>query len=339
MSIESNIENRIIHFTEMVPCKTAFIDTKTPGSDQKENFCLIGEGVTENPDQIVHINIPHGFNVGAARQPKGCKNSHHSHDTEEVFMIQSGTWQFTWGETGDDGQVILKQGDTISIPANMFRGFENVGDEPGFMFSILGLNESGSAGHVMWAPYVFEQAKDHGLVLLEDGRLIDTSSGMNIPSNGVVMKTTSQQDVESLDRPDLNAMQHCVVSADEVSSAKQGGLSRLEGICERAIIGVANDNEGIKQAKIGWSHGFHLRDIEMQASAEIKSHRRSEEEVVIVHKGTVAVSCNNSNFTLNEGDMFTAPIDSARSYSNNGDNAVKLWVIRRGNAPEKATFI
>jgi len=134
----------ILRHGEIVPCKTAFIDARTPGSDQKENFCLIGAGVTENPDQVVHINTPHGFDVGAARQPKGCKNSHHSHDTEEVFVVHQGQWKFTWGEDGGDGEIILNSGDTISIPTQLFRGFENVGDDNGFLLSVLGHLPSGT---------------------------------------------------------------------------------------------------------------------------------------------------------------------------------------------------
>ena len=57
---------RIVRYGELRPCKTAFIDAHTPGSDSKENFTIIGGGVSENPDQHVHIGIPHGFNIGAA---------------------------------------------------------------------------------------------------------------------------------------------------------------------------------------------------------------------------------------------------------------------------------
>ena len=60
------MESRIVRHGELRPCKTAFIDAHTPGSNQKENFTIIGGGgVSESPDQHVHIAIPHGFNIGA----------------------------------------------------------------------------------------------------------------------------------------------------------------------------------------------------------------------------------------------------------------------------------
>ena len=66
---------QIVKYAELVPCRTAFIDAHTPGSDQKENFTIIGGGVSESADQHVHIKDTPGFNIGAAGQPPKCRNS------------------------------------------------------------------------------------------------------------------------------------------------------------------------------------------------------------------------------------------------------------------------
>ena len=50
------MEQKIVRYGSLKPCKTAFIDAHTPGSDQKENFTILGGGVSESPDQHVHIN-------------------------------------------------------------------------------------------------------------------------------------------------------------------------------------------------------------------------------------------------------------------------------------------
>lgn len=333
-----SIRDRIIRFNDMIPCKTAFIDARTPGSDKKENFCLIGQGVAENPDQIVHIEIPHGFNIGAARQPKGCKNSHHSHNTEEVFMIFSGAWEFTWGVTGEDGAITLHAGDTISLPTNMFRGFENVGDDEGFMFSILGLEADQSAGHVLWAPYVFEQAKGHGLVLLEDGRLIDTAAGMSIPENGKEMTATTAEQAAKLLTLSGEDMANCIATAADLNSLAEGGLSSIDGVSEVAVIGTENPNEGIGAGKISWAHGFQMRRLRIQPGASIPKHLRTEQEVLIVQDGTVDVDTPKDNFRLDRGDLFTAPENMLREYSNTSDIVADLIVVRPGNNPNGAKF-
>ena len=96
-----------VRFAELVPCRTAFIDTHNPGTEGKENFTIIGGGVSENLDQYVHIEETPGFNIGGAGQPAGCINSLHSHRTAEVFIIHTGSWRFFWGVEGDDGDVVL----------------------------------------------------------------------------------------------------------------------------------------------------------------------------------------------------------------------------------------
>ena len=168
----------IVRFNELIPCRTAFIDAHTPGSDQKENYTIIGAGVSESPDQHVHLSKTPGFNIGAAAQPAGCTNSLHSHRTAEVFIIHLGKWRFFWGLYGDKGEVVLEPGDVISLPTHMFRGFENITEQNesnpngyGFMFAVLGGNDSG--GGVFWAPQVIEAAQAHGLVAFDQNNIED----------------------------------------------------------------------------------------------------------------------------------------------------------------------
>ena len=185
-----DLASRIVRYADLVPCLNAFVDTRTPGSDRKENFTIIGPGVAENPDQHVHIAEPHGFNIGGARQPPGCTNSQHSHDTAEVFVVHTGRWRFDFGEHGDDAQVFARPGDVVSFPIHAFRGFRNVGADAGFLWSVLGGNDP---GRVTWAPEVCAMAQEYGLLLLEDGSLIDTAAGQAVPQDARPMPVTSRE--------------------------------------------------------------------------------------------------------------------------------------------------
>ena len=192
---ELNINNRLVRYGELIPCKTAFIDTHTPGSDQKENFTIIGSGVSENPEQHVHISIPHGFNIGAAGQPPKCNNSLHSHRTAEVFFVLSGRWRFFWGRYGNAGEVILEKGDIFNIPTGIFRGFENIGETYGMLMAILGGDDAG--GSVIWAPEVLSEAKKHGLILSEKGKIYDTLKDQQIPNNENEMKPLKDDELKN----------------------------------------------------------------------------------------------------------------------------------------------
>jgi quercetin dioxygenase-like cupin family protein len=144
------------------------------GRKQRRISRSLVPGVSENPDQFVHIPEPHGFNIGGARQPPNCVNSQHNHQTAEVFVVHSGEWTFNLGEHGDDVRLPAGPGSVVSIPTGMFRGFSNVGDGEGFLWVVLGGDDP---GRVQWAPYVFDMAARFGLTLLEDGTLVDTAKG------------------------------------------------------------------------------------------------------------------------------------------------------------------
>ena len=190
------MKDRMVRYGELIPCRTAFIDTHTPGSDLKENFTIIGGGVSENPDQHVHIAETPGFNVGAAGQPPRCRNSLHSHRTAEVFFVLKGRWRFFWGRWGTAGEVVLEEGDIINIPTGIFRGFENIGLKHGMLMAILGGDDAG--GGVIWAPQVIKEAKDHGLVLAETGRIYDTTRGESLPEGVSPMPLLTEDELIGL---------------------------------------------------------------------------------------------------------------------------------------------
>ena len=318
---------RLVRYDELRPCTTAFIDARTPGSDRKENFTIVGPGVAENPDQHVHIRIPHGFNIGAARQPPHCVNSQHSHQTAEVFIVHSGQWRFRTGERGDDGQVELAPGDVISVPVKVFRGFENIGTDVGFMFAVLGGDDP---GRVTWAPHVFDAASQHGLLLLENGRLVDTTREQ-VPSDAKPMPRTTDVDVAQLRRLSSDALAGCVARAAEFTAG--GGLSKSKGFEECPIIGPASSREGLAAGKLSWPHGFQLRVLRVAAHARGVEHSRDEEEVLLMHSGKLTVEWQSQSLMLLPGDTLTVPPGLARQYANLGTSTATLYIVRGGDQP------
>ena len=57
-----------------------------PAVIPKENYSIIGPGVTQSAQQVVNLREPHGFNIGAAAMPDGVVNNLHLHFTAEVFL-------------------------------------------------------------------------------------------------------------------------------------------------------------------------------------------------------------------------------------------------------------
>lgn len=283
------MEARIVRYGELKPCKTAFIDAHTPGSDRKENFTIIGGGVSESPDQHVHISIPHGFNIGAAGQPPKCRNSLHSHRTAEVFFVLSGRWRFFWGRWGDAGEVVLEEGDIFNIPTGIFRGFENIGTDYAMIMAILGGDDAG--GGVIWAPQVIEEAAGHGLMLSEDGKLYDTKQGQSLPDGVEPMSLLTDEELKAY--PELT-------TADVVPRyvARYWDMVALADSKPAKVIG----EHGMLRDKPGFEVNFITR-----GSASDAMHQHDRPSVLMPVTGHWKVEWEDGETVLAPGDTMSVP--------------------------------
>ncbi|WP_293447373.1 cupin domain-containing protein [Planktotalea sp.] len=284
-----DMEKRIVRYGDLKPCKTAFIDAHTPGSDQKENFTIIGGGVSESPDQHVHIALPHGFNIGAAGQPPKCRNSLHSHRTAEVFFVLKGRWRFFWGSNGDAGEVTLEVGDIINIPTGIFRGFENIGTDYGMIMAILGGDDAG--GGVIWAPQVIEDAQAHGLVLGDNGKLYDSKKGDTLPDGVAPMPTLTEAEMQSY--PELS-------TADVIPHYIARYLD-LYGLADRKPCKVIGENGKLKDRP-----GFEV-DLITRGSASAAMHTHDRPSVLMPVTGHWRVDWDGGTATLAPGDTMSVP--------------------------------
>ncbi len=283
------MEARIVRYGDLQPCKTAFIDAHTPGSNQKENFTIIGGGVSESPDQHVHISIPHGFNIGAAGQPPKCRNSLHSHRTAEVFFVLSGRWRFFWGRWGNAGEVVLEKGDIFNIPTGIFRGFENIGDDYGMIMAVLGGDDAG--GGVIWAPQVIQDAATHGLVLSEKGKLYDTKKGQHLPEGIRPMPLLTDEELRAYPEP---------TTADVIPShvARYWDLYGLSDRTPAMVIGV----DGKLRDRPGFAVDFLTR-----GSAQVAAAGSAFPTVLMPVTGHWRVTWDSGKATLAPGDTMSVP--------------------------------
>ena len=285
----------VVRYGELKPCRSAFIDAHTPGSDQKENFTIIGAGVAESPDQHVHIKATPGFNIGAAGQPPKCVNSLHFHNTAEVFFVLSGKWRFFWGVNGDAGEVILQEGDIFNIPTRVFRGFENVGTDYGMIMAILGGDDSGAG--VIWAPHVLETAQAHGLVLSEAGVLYDTKKGQTLPDGEQPMiKLSATQLAEIAEIPVDKVVPDYV--------ARYWDMMALASNKPCQVIGEA--------ALIKDKPGFEA-ELLTRGSIATDSYINPQHEVIMVVRGHWRITWLDNEVVLNPGDTCWIPPNLAHS--------------------------
>ncbi len=285
----ADMQARLVRYGDLIPCRTAFIDAHTPGSDLKENFTIIGGGVSEAADQHVHLTIPHGFNIGAAGQPPKCRNSLHSHRTAEVFFVLSGRWRFFWGRYGTAGEVVLEKGDIFNIPTGIFRGFENIGDDYGMIMAILGGDDAG--GGVIWAPQVIEDAAAHGLVLSEEGKLYDTKDGARLPDGVGPMPVLSEEQLAAYPEPS---------TADVVPNyvARYWDMIALADRSPARVIGA--------DAMLRDRPGFEVALI-TRASASSDMHQHDKPSVLMPVTGHWRVTWQGGDLVMAPGDTLSVP--------------------------------
>lgn len=282
--IPQELKTRLVRYGDLKPCRTAFIDAHTPGSDQKENFTIIGGGVSESADQHVHIVDTPGFNIGAAGQPPNCRNSLHSHRTAEVFFVLKGRWRFFWGRWGTTGSFIAEEGDIFNIPTGIFRGFENVGTDYGMIMAILGGDDAG--GGVIWAPQVIEDAAAHGLILAETGRLYDTTKGEHLPEGVRAMPVLSDEDLKTFPEVPVEA-----VVRDYV--ARYQDLVALAARKPAKVIG--------EHALLRDRPGFEVDFLTGGSGAE-DMHAHDRHAVLMPVRGHWRLSLGSGDAVLNPGD-------------------------------------
>ena len=310
---QNKMEDRIVRYGELIPCKTAFIDAHTPGSDQKENFTIIGGGVSESPDQHVHIAIPHGFNIGAAGQPPKCRNSLHDHNTAEVFFVLSGRWRFFWGRWGNAGEVVLEQGDIINIPTGIFRGFENIGTEYGMIMAILGGDDAG--GGVHWAPQVIEDAAEHGLILGENGKLYDQKKGQKLP-DGIGPRPIMQSE---------DLAKRAELSTRDVVPNHVARFWDMFALSDSRPVNVIGEN-GLLRDKPGFEVDFITRG---SAIKNAESHHFPS--VLMPVRGHWRISWDSDSAVLAPGDTMSVPAELKHSIVPAVTGEAALYQVK-GNA-------
>ena len=339
---EDDARARLIKRTDMVACTMAFIDCKMPGSERKENYALVGPGVTQSRDQVVNLTEAHGFSLGVAAMPPGTVNNLHVHFTAEVFMIQRGTWTFRWGAEGRDGEVVGHPGDVVSIPTWIFRGFTNSGPEDGWIFTALGGDDTGG---IIWHPSIIAQASEYGLYLKSDNMLVDTGAGTPRPDADALMPVLTPAEIAALPRYGADEMARRVVRAETRAWSAAALLdSGLPGhAAELApVIGHGMTEDRAHAAPIGNPHGFSIEWLRIQPGHRVGRHRLAEKQVMIVFTGALEVRLNDGDAAVELGvgtsEVFSVPGDTWRSLAASDDTAVEAALITAGDARKRITW-
>ena len=355
MLTTSQLKERFIPFSSLRYSTEAFIDYCIPECAPKKNYALIGPGVSQNPNQPVSLREKHGFQVGGVAMPPGKINPPHMHFTAEVFMCTKGQWDFHWGFNPDPLKARLGPGDIASVPTWIYRGFQNMGQDEGFMFTALGQDDTGG---ILWGPQTLEAARAHGVHLTEDYRIIDENTGQAWdPASMKHLQPMTISEINQLKRWLPDQMSQRVVRHADLewqSDALLDAVMPGGGAQMAPVIGLGMSESRAHSAPINNAHGFSIEWLRIPAGGHVSAHFLSEKQVLSVYEGSVAIHVAHeiqstdalfsgdpvciAHGMLDAWDSFAMPAQVWRCLRNVGDGPATLLVMTPGDARKKITW-
>jgi len=296
---------RIARFNELTPSTLPFVEGRIEGHKERKNYSIVGPGVAEDSQQSVKISKPHGYNLGAVSANPKNGSGLHSHTTAEVFLIYSGNWRFYWGADGRN-EIILSKGDIISMPTNMFRGFENAGDEEGLIFVVLGNDDPGI---ITWVPNVLIKAKETGLALLDDNSLVDLKES-EIPPNRKLLEPITNEMLQKFDNYEINEIEKFICRFKNQINHE---IDLKNGIKLIQIIG-SNFSDNKYDHLINHNTGFNLSILKAKKGL-IEDLIFDKPTILFSQKGTWKVKIEKDEFNINSKDTFSLPLNTKVSIS------------------------
>jgi quercetin dioxygenase-like cupin family protein len=352
MPTPSQLKERFIPFSTLKYSTEAFIDYCIPECSPKKNYALIGSGVSQNPNQPVSLREKHGFQVGGVAMPPGKTNPPHMHFTAEVFMCTKGQWDLQWGFNPEPLKVRLGPGDIASVPTWIYRGFQNVGENEGFMFTALGQDDTGG---ILWGPQTLAAARAQGVHLTEDYRIIDENSGQ-------IWDSSSMKHLEPMTNAEISQLKHWPIEEMQQRVVRHSDLdwqsdALLDAVCDTngaqmaPVIGLGMSESRFHSAPIHNSHGFSIEWLRIPVGGHVAAHALLEKQVLSVYQGSLAIHVSSemqttalmisadplcvAHGTSDAWDSFAMPGEVWRYLRNVGDIPVTVLVMTPGDAGKR----
>jgi mannose-6-phosphate isomerase-like protein (cupin superfamily) len=223
-----------------------------------------------------------------------------------------------WGAAGEQGEYLSSDGDVISVPSWIFRGFTNVGPDDGILLTVLGHDVTGG---IIWGPSVLKEAESYGLHLTADNRLIDTVAGDQLPQDVELIKPMKQIDIDELTPYTPAQMRERVTqNADRIwvprpflCSALSGGGAELA-----MVIGYGMSEDRRATPRLHEPHHFNLSWLRARVGDGMLTHRHDQTQVLVGKAGRWRVTLNRGDdqrtVELGPQDTLSVPPGSWRSF-------------------------
>lgn len=333
------LKERFIPFRSLKYSTEAFIDYCIPECQPKFNYAMVGPGVSQNPNQPVSLREPHGFQIGGVSLPHGKVNPAHMHFTCEVFICTKGTWRIQWGFNPEVLEATIGEGDIVSVPTWLYRGFTNDGVDDGFLFTVLGGDHTGG---ILWGPTTIAAAARNGVYLTDDYRMIDTRRGQSLGPNDRLLQAMSNEEIATLRHWSLEEMSRRIVRFQDLVWSHDGLLDSCLPGCGAQLapvlgLGVSQDRNTL--APVSNAHGASVEWLRIPPGGRVSRHQFAEKQVLIAKQGTLNLQVETNagpvDYAIAGGtqgwDTFSLPAQCWRTLSNPGGSDALALLVSAGD--------
>ncbi len=188
------------------------------------------------------------------------------------------------------------------------------------IMSILGGDDAG--GGVTWAPQVIEDAKDHGLILGENGVVYDTKVGEALPHNVWPMVPLSEEECAKIPQVPVEG-----VIRDYV--ARYWDLMALAANKPAKVIG----EDALLRDKPGFEVEFLTR-----GSIPADAYSTERHEILMPVRGHWRLTWNDGATVLNPGDTCAIPPGMSHGIEPSMTGEASLYRIRNTDDPAGPTW-
>ncbi|WP_102504833.1 cupin domain-containing protein [Salinivibrio kushneri] len=338
---QEKAEKRLIKKDDYVSCTEAFLDCRLPGSVPKGNYSLIGPGVTQSKNQVINLREEHGFNVGAASMPNGVTNNLHIHFSAEVFMCTYGEYTFRWGSYGEY-EYTAQEGDILSVPTWLFRGFTNTGPDGSWLFTCLGEDDTGG---VIWHPDIMQAANESGMYLTKNNILIDLEAGDKLPDDkNQLIQPFPTEEFVNLRKVDFDTMASRISTRNNrefYSHALIDSVIPGHGCSIAPVIGYGITQDRNSHPPITNPHNFTMEVVKVPAHKLVGPFKIDEKMVTIVTRGQIDIIFNEEqdvSVSVETDDTYSIPANAWRTISNSTDKQAEFIMITTGDNRKRPQF-
>lgn len=340
---KQELATRFIPFSSLKYTTEAFIDYAIEACSPKYNYALIGPGVSQNPNQPVSLREPHGFQLGGVSIPNGKINPPHMHFTCEVFICYRGEWRVMWGFNPDEKSTLISEGDIVSVPTWIYRGFSNVGIDDGFLFTGLGRDDTGG---ILWGPWTIEKAAEAGVYLTDQYRIVDTRRGDALTKDEQLLKPMTPSEIAGLEDWSPERMSHRIVRHADLAWQSEALLDSVldgHGAQMAAVIGLGMHQGRAAMPPVANAHGMSIEWMKIPPGGQVGRHRLTQKQAIVIKQGTLDLGIEATDGLFQQTlvgserswDSYAIPEGHWRSLHNTGSSDVLLMVMTSGDEKKR----